>query len=140
MLQQESSKDSLRNLWLYSKKRNKLLEYFKTNHLDQILKIQNYFRIYRTSPRKLNVKKFKATLFATLTGWKVRRAFAILNNDKEVSEAIDMIKMQEDWKNQQENLFFKQILEKMPQKIKMFHSRLNEILNSSDWPEKPIIT
>ena len=81
---------------MYSKKRNKLLEYFKTNHLDQILKIQNYFRIYRTSPRKLNVKKFKATLFAALTGWKVRRAFAILNNDKEVSEAIDMIKMQED--------------------------------------------
>lgn len=72
-------------------------------------------------------------------GWKVRRAFAILTNEEKTHEAIDVIKMHGDAKNQEENLFFKQIIEKFPEMMILFHEKMNEILNSSKWPERPVV-
>lgn len=72
-------------------------------------------------------------------GWKVRRTFAILTNEEKTHEAMDVIKMHEDAKTQEENLFFKQIIEKFPEMMVLFHDKLNEILNSSKWPERPVV-
>lgn len=72
-------------------------------------------------------------------GWKVRRAFATLTNNEKTHEAIVVIKINEEAKSQNENLFFKQIIEKFPESMDLFHEKLNELLNSQSWIEKPII-
>ena len=69
----------------------------------------------------------------------MRRVFAILNTDAEIREAIDVIKMYEDTKTQGENLFFKQLKEKFPTMIELFHCKLNELMESNQWPEKPVV-
>jgi len=94
--------------------------------------------MYLVKPKKINIRKFKSTLLATLIGWKVRRILAVLKQDKETSEAIELTKLREDIKDQEDNLFFNQILEKLPEKFDNFHLRLSEMLNSQKWPEKPI--
>jgi len=85
------------------------------------------------------VPRFKLKLLATLVGWKVRRVLAVLNTDTEVREAIDVIKMYEDTKTQGENLFFKQLKEKFPTMIELFHNKLNELMESTQWLEKPVV-
>lgn len=108
-------------------------------HLDKIIRIQRKYRTYKACPKKLNIPRFKSLLLATLVGWKTRRAFEILRNDVQTSEAMDIIMMHEDTRKQGENLFFKQLLEKFPEKIQLFHSKLKELLESKTWLEKPVV-
>eukprot|EP00343_Euplotes_focardii_P003327 CAMPEP_0205808460 /NCGR_PEP_ID=MMETSP0205-20121125/12412_1 /ASSEMBLY_ACC=CAM_ASM_000278 /TAXON_ID=36767 /ORGANISM="Euplotes focardii, Strain TN1" /LENGTH=71 /DNA_ID=CAMNT_0053084157 /DNA_START=711 /DNA_END=926 /DNA_ORIENTATION=+ len=51
---------------------------------------------------------------------------------------MDVIKLYSDLKDEGDNLFFKNILEKYPEKWEMFHTNLNQILNQEGWPAKPI--
>lgn len=107
--------------------------------MDKVKRIQRKYRSYKTCPKKLNVPRFKSVLLATLLGWKTRRAFEILKNDVQTREAMDIIKMHEDTRNQGDNLFFKQLLEKFPEKVQLFHSKLKELLESKTWPERPVV-
>lgn len=101
--------------------------------------IQRNFRRYKSCPRKLNVTKFKRKFRAVIQGWKVRRIFAILRNDEKTSEAMEIIKLNEDTKQKGENLFFKQLTDKFPEMMQLFHERLNELLESDKWPQKPVV-
>ena len=107
--------------------------------MDEINRIQRNFRRYRTCPKKLNIPKFKKKLLAAIKGWKVRRIFAILKNDEKTSEAMEIIKLNEDTKQKEENLFFKQLTAKFPEMMELFHSKLNTMLESEKWPEKPLV-
>lgn len=120
------------------RERKRVVQYYG-EYTEQITKIQREYRDFRAKPKKLNVKKFKSTLEATLIGWKVRRILAVLKKDKEHMEAIELTKLREDIKGQEDNLFFNQILEKLPEKFDMFHKTLDQMLESHDWPEKPVV-
>jgi hypothetical protein len=61
-----------------------------------------------------------------------------MTNNEKTHEAIVVIKMNQDAKSQNENVFFKQIIEKFPESMDLFHEKLNELLNSQSWCEKPI--
>lgn len=128
-----------KQIYLVHKAKKQVLEECKKNHMSKILRIQRNYRNFKTCPKKINVPKFKAKLLATIIGWKVRRALAILKSNQQIMEAMDVIKMHEDTKKQENNLFFKQLLEKFPEMVELFHSKLNEILESKTWPEKPVV-
>ena len=83
--------------------------------------------------------RFKQVLLGAVLGWRVRRIFEVLNSDHEVREAIDVIRMHEDAKDQEDNLFFKQLREKFPQMVELFHTKLDELMESKSWPEKPVV-
>lgn len=128
-----------RRVYLVNLAKKRLLQVCSDKHLDKILKLQRAYRNYRSCPKKINVPRFKAILLATLQGWKVRRALSVLRNDEKTSEAIDVIKMYEDAKGKNDNLFFKQINEKYPEMLELFHTRFNELMKDAKWPERPII-
>ena len=78
---------------------------------------------------KLNISKFKDQLLAAIKGWKIRRIFAILRNEEKYREAIDIIILNEETKKKGNNLFFKQVIEKYPEMMKLFHSKFTELLD-----------
>jgi hypothetical protein len=121
------------------KQKQQLLEQMQKNHLNEVMRVQRAYRKHRACPKKLNVRRFKQVLLGAALGWRVRRIFDVLNSDHEVREAMDVIKMHEDAKDQEDNLFFKQLKEKFPQMMDLFHSKLNELMKSKSWPERPVV-
>lgn len=101
------------------------------------MRIQRNYRRYKTNPKKINIKRFKSAFLAALKGWRIRRIFATLRNDEKVREAIDIIKLHEDTKKKG-NSYFKQIIDKYPEMMELFHTKLNQLIDHKGWFDKPI--
>ena len=107
-------------------------------NLDKVVMIQKNYIRYSTSPKKINVAKFKSSLAATIKGWKVRRVLEVLKSQPETREAVDTITMYEEAKTKPEDPFFKNFYEKFPQMVELFHEKYSEMINDPKWPERPI--
>ena len=59
-------------------------------------------------PKKINFKRFKAVLYASIKGYQVRKAFRVLNSQHDVREAMDLIRLRNDLvsKGKTKDLFY----------------------------------
>lgn len=86
----------------------------------------------------MNVPRFKQLFSAYLLGWKQRRILKYLQDAPKVREAIDYIKLRNDINDKATtDLFAKQIVEKFPAMMKLFHDSYNDLVENTVWIKKP---
>jgi hypothetical protein len=114
------------------------LEYHNTYHLDKVKHIQIKYRAIKACPKKLDVRRFKALLYGSLLGWKIRRIIAYMKTIPVIKESIDYVSLRNDITDSNPtDLFSIQIIERYPEMIRTFQTKFFDLNENAVWIKKP---
>ena len=89
-------RDGIRD-WVMGKVQTvRLREKIRREHMAEVRMIERNYWLYKTRPKKLNIKKLREIVNAGTQGWKERRILGHVKGLASVQDVIELVKLSGD--------------------------------------------